>query len=496
MATELSRRNLLKGLAASAVVVGWSHSRHSWITAAEAGPVEMSDVPLLDGTLTSAVPGTGGFSSDFGHQVDRTPTAVLRPGSVQDISKMVKYARRNGLKVAMNGQSGPPDKPESHSNYGQALVQGGISVDAKSLSTIYAVDATGADVGAGVTWASLLTAALPGSTPPVLTDFLHLSIGGTLSVGGIGGTVQKFGSQADNVEALQVVTGKGDIVTCSPDQKPELFNSVLAGAGQCGIVTRARVRLMPAETNALIFNLYYDSLQAFVADQITVMRDGRFSHQQGQIERKPDDSGWRYVMEAASYYTPPNLPNREALLSGLSDDRSSMVSLELPFSVWAFRLDPIVGQLRAAGFWEQPHPWLSLFVPASEAVPYVDNVVSRLTAADLGAGRALLYPVDPSKFRTPLFQIARGAEPAAFQLSLLRFPFPGYPGIPGMLSQNRAFYDDAVRRGGKRYLIGAIPDMTAGDWRAHFGSQWDFLREAKGKFDPDNVLTPGQGIFT
>ena len=44
----------------------------------------------------------------------------------------------------------------------------------------------------------MFDAAAPlGLTPPVLTDYLHLSVGGTISVGGIGGATSRFGTQAD-----------------------------------------------------------------------------------------------------------------------------------------------------------------------------------------------------------------------------------------------------------------------------------------------------------
>jgi FAD/FMN-containing dehydrogenase len=33
------------------------------------------------------------------------------------------------------------------------------------------------------------------------------------------------------------------------------------------------------------------------------------------------------------------------------------------------------------------------------------------------------------------------------------------------------------------------------DWRRHFGDAWDFLVRSKQRFDPDHVLTPGQGMF-
>jgi hypothetical protein len=63
------------------------------------------------------------------------------------------------------------------------------------------------------------------------------------------------------------------------------------------------------------------------------------------------------------------------------------------------------------------------------------------------------------------------------------------------LAQNRALYDQAVALGGKRYVIGAIPNFTPAEWQQHFHPQWHFLVNAKHLFDPDHVLTPGQGIF-
>ena len=65
-------------------------------------------------------------------------------------------------------------------------------------------------VGAGATWRAVLGATLArGLTPPVLTNYLGLSVGGTLAVGGIGGTSSRYGMQTDNVLALDVVTGDG-----------------------------------------------------------------------------------------------------------------------------------------------------------------------------------------------------------------------------------------------------------------------------------------------
>ena len=54
-----------------------------------------------------------------------------------------------------------------------------------------------------------------GLTPPVLTDYLNLSVGGTLAVGGVGATTPRYGLQSDNVLEIDVVTGRGEVLTCS-----------------------------------------------------------------------------------------------------------------------------------------------------------------------------------------------------------------------------------------------------------------------------------------
>jgi FAD/FMN-containing dehydrogenase len=495
MSSTLSRRAVLEGLAAS-VAVGWSASAGSWVTAADAPATDVATVPPLDGVLETAPAVLGRFAHDFGNIRGGTPRAVLRPGSVNDIVKMVRFARQAGLTIAMNGQSGTGADLESHSNYGQAAVPGGIAIDARALSRIHSVSATSAVVDAGVTWAAVLDAALArGLTPPALTDYVHLSVGGTVSVGGIGGTVQKYGLLCDTVQEIEVVTGTGEVLTASATVRPALFNAVLAGGGQCGIIVKAKVKLVPAPQRVVVFNLFYNDLPTYMADQEKILRDGRFSHQEGAIVRTPDDSGWRYQIEAGYYYSGPTVPDQGALLAGLRDDRASLQSLDLTYREWVFRLDPFEVFLKEGGFWDQPHPWYSVVMPASRTRRFIESMVAELTPGDLGVGFAGFYPFRTSKLTRPLFALPTPAEPVAYLVDLLRFPFPDDPGVPAMLEQNRRLYDRAVALGGKRYLVGAIPGMTQADWRRHFGALYTPFRLAKAVYDPGNVLTPGQGFF-
>lgn len=49
--------------------------------------------------------------------------------------------------------------------------------------------------------------------------------------------------------------------------------------------------------------------------------------------------------------------------------------------------------LAATGDWYRPHPWLSVFLPASEARRYVTEALATLTPDAVGPIPMLLYPM-------------------------------------------------------------------------------------------------------
>lgn len=487
MSEHVSRRRLVQGVAATAaaaVVVGFDPTRRSWATADSAG---LDRLPPLDGSLTVEQAARDEAADDYGHIVHRLPRAVLRPGSVRDVVVMVRFCRARGLKVAMRGQG--------HSCFGQAQVEAGIVVDSRTLNAIHSVQPHRAVVGPGATWAEVLAATAPlGLTPPVFTDYMGLSVGGTLSVGGIGGASQHHGVQADTVYELQVVTGRGELVECSPRHNQRLFDAVLAGLGQYGIIVRATIALVPAPTQARVYNLHYADLDSYLADQLRLLRDGRFSYLEGQALPRQDGPGWRYLIEAACYHTPPEVPDDAALLAGLSDDRPAVTITDTSYVGWAQRLDPAVEYLKAIGDWYRPHPLLDVFVPASRASSVVSAALATLTPLDIGIGPILLYPVDTRRFTRPMFRVP--AEREGFLFTLLRTTAGADPALlRRQLDSNRALHDATVAAGGTWYPIGAIADHTQADWRRHYGPLWNTVVANKRHYDPDGVLTPGQRMF-
>ena len=63
-----------------------------------------------------------------------------------------------------------------------------------------------------------------------------------------------------------------------------------------------------------------------------------------------------------------------------------------------------------------------------------------------------------------------------------------------MVQANRRLFEEVRDLGGYRYPVGAVP-VSHNDWMQHFGPVWSTLAEARQRYDPANVLTPGQGIF-
>lgn len=481
-----NRRDFLRGLSAGALVIGFDPVSRRWVTGSEVRAPAVR-VPSLKGQLLFADSALSADADDFGHIVHNRPWAVLRPGDIHDIVVMLRFCNKHRILAAPRGQG--------HSTFGQAQVGGGLVIEMATLDAI-AVGADSVVVEAGARWSSVLAATLPhGLTPPVLTDYLELSVGGTLSVGGVGGASPHFGAQVDNVLELEVVTGAGQRVVCSPTRAPELFHAVLAGLGQCAVLVRATLRLVPAPGNVRHYVLFYPSVDALTADQRLVQADGRFSFVEGEAQLNPDGPGWQFFMEAAAYYdsTPPD---DHALIGDLRFESGSQQISDLGYFDFLNRLAPAVTFLQSTGEWFDPHPWWNMFLPDSTADAFVTGVMADLTQADIGAsGVILLYPLRSGALRAPLLRVPD--EPVVFLFSVLRTAAPDSGGAlsaDAMLAANRALFVQGRDIGGLEYPIGSIP-FTMRDWREHFGPRWSFLAAARRRYDPGGILTPGQGIF-
>jgi FAD/FMN-containing dehydrogenase len=471
-----SRRSFVGGLAASAVILGFSPTDRLWVTDVQAkGGLDVDAIPPLDGELALDDASRDAAAIDFGRFGQERPVAVLKPGSVRDLARILRFARRHHLRVAVRGRA--------HSIQGETLVEDGIVFDMSTLRTVHHVGKDVALVDGGCSWSDVLDATLPlGLTPPVLPDYPGLSVGGTLSIGGIGPATFRYGAQVDNVVRLQVVTGEGHTHWCSSTRRPDLFDAALAGQGQCAIIARAELRLVPAPASVRLFSLAYPDVRTAMDDADRLTDDGRFD---GVLTFVTPTAGPPAVLLLAiAYYTAPQEPDDAALLAGLRHGPGAVQIANVTYRQYCDRV--------RGPFPPLPHPALSLLLPGPSAAAFVEQALARLTPGDLGAfGVIELFDWRRSTFTRPLFRVPD--EPRCVGFAVLRnAPTPAIE--QQMLAGNRTLHDEALRKGGTAYPFSAVP-RSADDWRRHYGPHWRALLHAKRRYDPGNQLASGPDVL-
>ncbi len=449
----------------------------------------------LRGDLLDAAQEVDARCGDFGRMVNRRPRAVVRPADAEDVARTLRFAAESGLKVATRG--------EAHTQSGQALVEDGLVLDLTSLNQISELDVEALTVrcGAGVVWRDLVAHLQPhGLVPPVLTNNLGVTVGGTVSVAGIGVASFRYGTQADQLAELEVVTGDGQVRTCSADIEPDLFDATRAGLGQCAIITRALLRLRPAKPRVRTFFLLYDRLEAVLEDAATAMTNGRFDYVEGFCV--PCPQGFRTVGGApqpfAEWFFPLQLsvemdegedPAASEFLAGLSflkhvhtEDRTTME--------FALRMEPLFALWKMSGYWANAHPWMETILPWQSAGAFLGKVLPDLPPTVVGGGHVLLWPSRGTTSSVPLFRRPKSDLVLGFGI------LPGYPQevLPQAVARLNALSDASVAAGASRYLSGLV-QFDRPRWLAHFGDIWPRLLEWKRRFDPGKILNPGFILF-
>jgi FAD/FMN-containing dehydrogenase len=445
--------------------------------------------PPLDGELRFDEVTRKGRADDFGHIVHHVPEGVLLPGSAGDVAKTIQWSARRGGKFAPQGQR--------HSTFGRSQVRGGIVADMSALRSIGAVEGDRVVVEAGAKWSDVLRATLEqGKTPPVLTEYLELSVGGTLivgGVGGVGGSTSAFGVQSDNVIDMEVVTGAGEQVTCSAGSNAGLFNAVRAGLGQVGVIAKATLRLVAAPESVRRFLLAYPDLATMLADERLLSGDNRFDAVQGAIAAAPG-GGLAFRLDAAKNFS-GDPPDDSVLLAGLSDDPARRQPMTIGYFDYLNRFAAFEAALRANGQWFFPHPWLMTFIGDSQVESVVNAELDVLSpAADLGPfGQVALAPVRRSAISSPLLRMP--ADDLCYAFNLVRMPATGDADEASRLvDANKATYERVKAAGGTLYPVSALP-LSKSEWRDHFGPPFAHLDAAKRQYDPGEILTPGYEIF-
>ena len=431
------------------------------------------------------------WKTNFGHVFEASPRLALEPASAEDVVQAVRFAREQGVTLSARGSG--------HSQSHLAINDGGLLLHLPSLKKIGALDrdALTIDVEGGVVWGDLVRHLLPhGLAPPVLTNNLGVTVGGTLSTAGVGVASFKHGTQGDQVVELDVVTGTGELVTCGPDRNPDLFWAVIAGLGQVGIITRARLKLRAVRPMTRTYYLLYDDIGPFMADAARAMDDPRWDHLESWASPCPQGtkplSGrrqvfakWFFPFHLTVEFDPARPPDDAALLSGMRP-YDNLYTDDIPTIDFFERMAPVFDLWKRGGTWEHVHPWMETVLSWERAPDMLEAILPDLPPSILVGGHVLLWPAKGKTSRSRLFMRPPGENLMGFGI------LPAIP--PKFWSEARPMLENASRlsvaMGGKRYLSGYI-DFDDAAWREHYGAEWDFFVKAKQAHDPDGIMNPG-----
>ncbi|KAF8398760.1 hypothetical protein HHK36_014618 [Tetracentron sinense] len=472
---------------------------------------------------------TNSASLDFGRIYFNSPSAVLRPHSPKEISLLLGFLSASSFSKVTVAARGA-----GHSIHGQAQALNGIVIEMESLPPSIEIHRIGegecgssyADVSGGTLWVELLKESLKeGLAPRSWTDYLYLSIGGTLSNAGISGQTFKFGPQISNILQLDVVTGTGELVTCSPHRSPELFYAVLGGLGQFGIITKARILLQEAPQKVKWVRAFYDNFEVFIEDQefLVGMADmvdyvegfmvlnedsfhGSFIAFPANLgfipQLQPRDSHVYYCIEFAVYDQPDKATHLDQVVEEISRKLRFMPSLiysvEVSYFDFLNRVRMEEQNLRGSGLWDVSHPWLNMFVPKAGISQFKDLLLDNITPSTF-KGPILIYPILRDKWDPNTSAVLpdwKGSENIEYTVGMLRSASCSQQCLEDFMGQNRQITakatDPAGTIGAKQYL----PHYTKEEqWRVHFGCKWQQFVARKSAFDPLNILAPAQAIF-
>jgi hypothetical protein len=167
---------------------------------------------------------------------DQQPEAVALVESADDVSKVMRFARDNDLRVTGQGTG--------HGAFSLGPLDGTILIKTERMREV-AIESDKARVEAGALAEDVAGAAIevgkcsmPGTSPNV--GIVGYTLGGGLSWLG-----RKYGWACNRATAIEVVTADGEPRTVDSGSDPDLFWALRGGGGGYAIVTALHVELLP-----------------------------------------------------------------------------------------------------------------------------------------------------------------------------------------------------------------------------------------------------------
>lgn len=486
------------------------------------------------------------MSTDFALTVRTAPLAILRPRGKNDIKIAIKLAVELSISLVVRGSQ------VSHSAGGQAQSNGGLLLD---FSTVCAIEPSGdglsVRVGAGTMWNDVIDYSLGlGLMPPVVNDYQHLSVGGTISVGGVGFMSHMCGVQAGHVSEIEVLTGKGDVMHCSPKVNTDLFDLARGGLGQFGVLTSITLPLVQAPKQVITFKVFYsqsdgakyfvnevghfvgmevDMIHAFLKPSTrdciaAIVGEEQFSKSPKEFQEAVHHGGCQnkvlYYLELGFYIW----SNSENCSFIVEDLRAVMADMHFLGGVYFEEMHDFVNYLRRDPpvvetnkiHGKVPHPSFAVVVSMEATSSLLTRHLASDGRGDDSTNEILIIPVVSNRELksgrdTPMFPLpTSNGDDDLFDNLCFFVLFLGSAiardeqasltkEIEKIRNHQRMLYEHARVMGGKRYSYDTITSeiRNEDEWKEHYGEiTWKRIIAGKQKYDPYHIFhSAGVNMF-
>ena len=201
----------------------------------------------------------------YNAMIDKRPALIARCADQGDVAGMVRFAREQGLLLAVRGGG--------HNGAGLGSCDDGVVIDLSSLTDIEVdPNARTVRVGGGCTWGEVdrATGEFGLATPSGIIS--TTGVAGLTLGGGLGHLTRRCGLTIDNLIEAEMVLASGESVRVNANEHPDLFWAIRGGGGNFGVVTSFLFRLhevgtvvggptfWPAEAGAEVLSAYREFL--------------------------------------------------------------------------------------------------------------------------------------------------------------------------------------------------------------------------------------------
>ncbi|MEQ8821366.1 MAG: FAD-binding oxidoreductase [Sumerlaeia bacterium] len=263
---------------------------------------------------------------------------LFRPTDTEGVREVFELARRQGVTVALRGGG---------RSYGDASInRAGIVLDLTAMDRILDWNPeTGiVEVEPGVNirklWQHIIA---DGWWPPVVSGTMYTTMAGCAAMNVHGKNNYRLGTFGEHILEFDLLTPKGELLTCSPRENSDLYHGAISGFGMLGCMIRLRIQMKKVHSGLLWVEAFNTKSIGEMIDEID-KRAGDADYLVGWIDCTARGKALGRGIIHAAWYRPEGEDRRPA-------DHFNVKAQELP--------DRILGVFPKSLMWIFLKPFIS-----------------------------------------------------------------------------------------------------------------------------------------